>query len=392
MGRQYSSKIHMTVSMLPPALVHLLKLVEVLWHAFSEVGACLDREREALNTFRNALVDPSCVLCSWDQVDDCCKWRGISCDNHTGYVMKLDLHADSVDSRLRGQIHPALLQLKHLRVLDLSSNDFSGSTIPSFLGSMKELGHLDLSLAGFSGRIPHQLGNLHKLVSLHLFSNSGSSADNLWLLTNMTSVEYLGMSFVNTSLATQHWVHAIMNSCPSLVELHLPSCALYFIPPFLSPLNFSSLRVLHIPQNNFNSPIPNWIANISSLISLDLYSNNFSGRAPYQMSQLPNLEELSLGDWNDDLSPDWSVLSQGSWNKLKNPDLILARGSIPESIGNITSLVCLVLRINGSSTIPDGLGRLKRLEHLDLIGELSGCIPASLGDLSSLKTVGSRSE
>ncbi|KAL6011683.1 hypothetical protein ACLOJK_002131 [Asimina triloba] len=182
MGRQSSSITHKaTISMLlPPALAALLKLA-ILWHAFSKVGACSDRERGALNAFRNALIDPSGVLSS-----------GVSCNNHTGYAIKLDLPADGVGSRLSGPIDPALLRLKHLHFLDLSSNDFGGSTIPSFLGSMKELRHLDLSFAELSGRIPHQLGNLSNLVSLDLSFSRDLSSENIWWLTNMSSLEYLG--------------------------------------------------------------------------------------------------------------------------------------------------------------------------------------------------------
>ncbi|MGV8048496.1 hypothetical protein PJP07_30300, partial [Mycobacterium kansasii] len=69
---------------------------------------------------------------------------------------------------LSGRIDPAVVELKHLQLLDLSYNDFYGIPIPQFLGSMKELRHLNLSEAGFSGRIPHQLGNLSKLISLQL--------------------------------------------------------------------------------------------------------------------------------------------------------------------------------------------------------------------------------
>ncbi|KAL6011673.1 hypothetical protein ACLOJK_002121 [Asimina triloba] len=374
-----------------PALA-LLKLV-ILCHAFSsisKVGACLNSEREALSTFREALQDPFGLLSSWDGGDDCCKWSGVSCDNYTGYVSKLDLHREAFsDSILSGQIDPALLQLKHLQFLDLSYNDFNGNSIPKFLGSMEELRHLNLSWAGLTGRIPHQLGKLSKLVSLQLSLNS-LSVDNLLWLANMSSLEYLDMSEANLSLAGQHWVPVIMSSCPSLVELTLIDCDLSFIPPSLPSVNFTSLRALLISFNHFNSAIPKWIANITSLTSLVLSQNMFHGRVPSMISELPNLEELSIGGSDNNEGPDWSDFLEGSWNKLKTIDLFLGHGPIPESIANITSLVSLTVRVEADGgTIPDEiLGRLKNLSRLDFsYCNLTGPIPADLGGLSSLTTL-----
>jgi len=50
--------------------------------------------------------------------------------------------------------------------LDLSGNDFSGSPITKFIGSMKQLTHPLLSEAGFSGSAPGDL------VYLDLSSNA----------------------------------------------------------------------------------------------------------------------------------------------------------------------------------------------------------------------------
>jgi Leucine-rich repeat (LRR) protein len=67
-----------------------------------------------------------------------------------------------------GKLNPSLLDLKYLNYLDLSYNNFSGTQIPKFLGSMESLRYLNLSNAGFGGVIPHQLGNLSNLQYLNL--------------------------------------------------------------------------------------------------------------------------------------------------------------------------------------------------------------------------------
>ena len=70
-----------------------------------------------------------------------------------------------------GKINPSLLDLKHLIYLDLSYNNFGGTHIPKFLGSMGRLRYLNLYQAGFVGLIPHQLGNLSNLQYLNLGNN-----------------------------------------------------------------------------------------------------------------------------------------------------------------------------------------------------------------------------
>ncbi|XP_058076492.1 receptor-like protein EIX1 [Magnolia sinica] len=354
-------------------------------------GSCLDSERKALTTFWKALNDPSNFLSSWDdEASDCCKWTGITCHNITGYVLNLDLN----DLTLSGRIDPAVVELKHLQLLDLGYNAFYGIPIPQFLGSMKELRHLNLSHARFSGRIPHQLGNLSKLISLKLssFPDHTLTAKNLWWLRSLTSLKYLDMSYVNLSMASHDWVH-VMNKYPSLVELRLFGCDLSYISPTLASVNFTSLRILDLNFNNFNSRIPKWIANISSLVSLNLWDNKFDGPVPYQFSQLPNLEELKLGD---SLSANFSQLLEGRWSRIKLLYLSLSNmyGGIPNSIGNIASLVDLELVFNentrGSipraiSPIPAALGGLSSLEMLYLPeNQLNGTIPTNLGQLSNL--------
>ncbi|XWS57027.1 hypothetical protein CRYUN_Cryun09bG0136300 [Craigia yunnanensis] len=53
---------------------------------------------------------------------------------------------------------------------------------------------------------------------------------------------------------------------PYLEELHLPDCALDQVPYSLPFVNFSSILVLDLQENFFNSSLPQWLFNISSIL------------------------------------------------------------------------------------------------------------------------------
>uniref|UniRef100_A0A2N9GSN0 Uncharacterized protein n=1 Tax=Fagus sylvatica TaxID=28930 RepID=A0A2N9GSN0_FAGSY len=146
--------------------------------------------------FKRGLIDPWNALSSWSDQEDCCRWAGVRCDNKTGRVRKL--HVGYYD--LSGEISPKLLELEHLNYLDLSYSNFNCTHIPSFLGSMGRLRHLNLGSARFCGLIPHQLGNLSGLHYLDL-SNSDLYVDNLHWMSNLSSMKYLDMSTVNLNRA-----------------------------------------------------------------------------------------------------------------------------------------------------------------------------------------------
>ncbi|XP_068639556.1 receptor-like protein EIX2 [Aristolochia californica] len=350
----------------------------------SQVG-CSDSERAALTKFKRKLIDPSNVLTSWGDSPDCCQWNGVACHNETGYVVQLDLH----HRNLSGDVDPALTELKHLKYLDLSGNHFDGVKIPEFFGSLKELKHLNISYAGFGGRIPHHLGNLSYLElldvssSLKSYSNymyrynsliysSSLNADSLDWMINMPLLKHLEMNFVNLSIIGSRWFH-VMNSLSSLQILQLRSSYLSDIPPALPFTNLTQLRSLDLSYNQFFSEIPNWFANITTLVSIDLNANKFYGDMSSKFPTLPCLEELHLGS-NYGLTAHLSKLFQGPWKSIKVMFLfdVQLYGELPESIGNLSSLQHLILGvINGNQVIkgiPRQIGHLHNLKGLMLYG------------------------
>ena len=165
----------------------LLTIHPTFCTADSEV-CCIESERHALLNFKQHLTDPSNRLASWATTapdEHCCDWASVVCHNRTGHVLQLHLKTfyplydelttddDQYEAYERsvfgGKINPSLLDLKHLIYLDLSHNDFDGTHIPKFLGSMGSLRYLNLSHARFGRLIPCQLGNLSNLQYLQFF-------------------------------------------------------------------------------------------------------------------------------------------------------------------------------------------------------------------------------
>ena len=89
---------------------------------------------------------------SWKNGTNCCTWSGVTCDKVTGNVIQLNLHC----SQLQGIIHSnsTLFFLPHLRSLDLSFNDFTGSQISPNFARLTSLRHLNLSYSYFVGQVP----------------------------------------------------------------------------------------------------------------------------------------------------------------------------------------------------------------------------------------------
>ncbi|GLT86636.1 hypothetical protein SLE2022_047630 [Rubroshorea leprosula] len=341
---------------------------------------CWEMERNALLKFKEGLKDPSGRLSSWVG-NYCCTWSGVGCNRQTGHVTKLDLrmplansfHSIEIDpeafgfASLQGTISRSLLDLKYLHYLDLSWNNFEPTPIPRFIGSFTKLEYLDLSCASFSGLVPPHLGNLSNLRYLDLSSLDEDYAlvsDLNWIL-GLSSLKFLGLDRANLSFASTNWLPAI-NMLPSLMELHLSSCSLHDIPTSLPIVNFSSIQVIDLSWNHFNSPLPGWLFNTSSLAVLDLSYNDFSGQiAPY-LENLNNMSVLDLG-YNDLSGP--LPISIGNLSSLEILFLSFNQlnGPLPISIGNLSSLEILCLSYNQlNGTIPETIGQLKFLSILDL--------------------------
>ncbi|KAK7315168.1 hypothetical protein VNO77_33701 [Canavalia gladiata] len=327
------------ISMMIPICLKFLQLILIMCLLFEadivcgKGVRCIQREREALLHLKFGFVDKYGMLSSWTGVD-CCQWEGVVCGNLTGHVQNLDLHGNwfAMDEFfISGKINNSLMELKHLKVLNLSWNQFQGSHVPHFIGSLRNLRYLDLSNSDFGGKIPSQFGFLSHLIYLNLGGNSlegsipyqlgnlsllqhldlkGNSLEGVipsqlgslsnlqklylgyggalkidngnhvgghWL-SNLTSLIHLDLSLISNLNNSHGWLQ-IFGKLPKLRELSLSDCSLsdYFILS-LNPFKFnssSSLSVFDLSWNTFtSSTVFEWVSNISSnLVELDLCGN-----------------------------------------------------------------------------------------------------------------------
>jgi Leucine-rich repeat (LRR) protein len=170
---------------------------------------------------------------------------------------------DDTNYYISGDINKPLMelqQLKYLEYLNLSSNDFKGTNIPIFFGSLRNLRYVDLSYCNFGGQIPIQFEALLHLKYLNLFFN------------------------------------------------HLSG----LIPHQLGDL--SNLQFLNLGYNHLEGSIPSQVGNLSNLQYLHLLGNSLNGKIPSQLGKLKNLQKLYLGGYGDStLTIDNENHSGGQW-------------------------------------------------------------------------------
>ncbi|KAK6262330.1 hypothetical protein QUC31_008146 [Theobroma cacao] len=367
--------------------------------------SCIQSERQALLKLKQSFSDSSHCLSSW-KGKNCCMWKGVSCDENNGHVVKLNLRAGSTSwldngSSLRArEVNSYITELRYLKYLDLSGNDFQDSAIPQFFSLMKQLRYLNISDAGFSGSVPQNLGNLTSLRVLDLSTEHRGSTlrvDDIQWISHLVSLQQLGMAGIHLGEARN--LFQVLNMLPSLQSLHLSHCGIHNFHFSRLPINSTfhgSLQRLDLGGNDLGGPVPIALQNMTLLRILDLSYNRFNSSIPNWFGNFKNLIHLNLAGNDFSSTKKGLALILGNMCYLKSLDLSFSQfqDDLIRIYENVTGCVGHDLETLNldysmiSGHIPERLGMLKNLKHLHLYGnQLNGTIPESLGQLSNLETI-----
>ncbi|KAL3650353.1 hypothetical protein CASFOL_006756 [Castilleja foliolosa] len=309
-----------------------------------------------LIVFKSDIQDLDGKLISWNEDDDTpCNnnWAGIKCNPRSNRVSELVLDGFA----LSGKLGRGLLQLKFLKKLSLSRNNFTGSLTLSF-AQLSNLRVLDLSENGFFGPIPNdmfnQCGSL-KSISMGKNKFTGPIPESFASCSSLTSLDLSGNQFSG------------------------------LMPPGLWSL--SGLRSLDLSDNMLEGEIPKGIENLKSLRALSLRNNKLSGEVPDGIGDCLLLRSIDLSR---------NLLSGGLKSKMQRLSLCYNlvvsgnrfTGDVSEWIGEMRSVVTLDLSDNRfSGKIPESLGKLRSLKFLNVSkNALIGNLPEALTNCANLST------
>ncbi|KAL7128800.1 hypothetical protein ABFS83_13G018700 [Erythranthe nasuta] len=354
------------------------------------------------------------VFSSGDKVIKCIeseRGAGVGCSNTTAHVIALRLRY-SLQPVGNNNITYSLLELHHLEILDLSYNDFGGTKIPEFIGSMKRFKRLPASLGEFSelevldigfnllqGTITKSnLTKLHSLKWLDLYSNSLTiqiSPD--W--NPPFQLDVIGLPGSNMGPHFPTWIQTqgnffLLDLSGNGIAGEVPKWFWGLSPP---------LKYLNISHNQISGTIPHFIS--SKLTSIDVSFNNFSGHITLLHPNINTLQlsqnmfsgsisslcttvlhklyllDLSYNQLTGELPNCWENMYQLTFLNLANNSL---SGQIPNTLCSLLRLGVLHMRNNNlSGELPSTLKNCIHLKLIDIGGnKLTGNIPSWIGEFS----------
>ncbi|KAG2308901.1 hypothetical protein Bca52824_028649 [Brassica carinata] len=321
----------------------------------------------------------------------------------------------------------SLFMLHHLRYLDLASNNFSFSSIPSEFGNLFRLEVLSLSSNGLTGQVPSLFSNLSRLTKLSLDHNKITGT--LEPISKLTTLDFLRLSFLKLSYPFDLNLFSSLKSLLvldfsgnsispdslssdsgillNLQKLDLSGCGLTQFPNFLKSLD--NLEVLYLCNNTISGKVPEWMWKLPHLSTVALINNSFTGfegSVEAIVNSSISYLDLALNHFKGPFpNPPHSLISLSAWNNSFTGNIPLSicnrsslhlldlsynkfTGSIPPCLSNFqSSLIVVNLRKNNlEGSLPDLCYDGALLQTLDVgYNRLTGKLPRSLLNCSHLR-------
>ncbi|XP_061981469.1 receptor-like protein 15 [Populus nigra] len=223
------------------------------------------------------------------------------------------------DNDLSGFLPPCLANLTSLQQLDLSFNHLKIPMSLSPLYNLSKLKYFDgLDNEIYAEEDDHSLSPKFQLESIFLSSHGQGAVAFPKFLYHQFSLQSLALTNIQIKGEFPNW---LIENNTYLHDLSLKNCSLS--GPFLLPKNSHvNLSFLSISMNYFQGQIPSEIgARLPGLEALFMSDNGFNGSIPFSLGNISSLEVLDLSN-----------------NSLQ--------GQIPGWIGNMSSLEFLDLSEN----------------------------------------------
>lgn len=243
--------------------------------------------------------------------------------------------------------------LRHLRVVDLSNNNFT--SFPQDIGALRDLEELNLSdNPNLGGNLPDNMDNLRNLKNL-LVANAGLFGNLTDSIGGLDSLQYLDLSN-NTLLGTlpdlggmtnaqelkfgtNFFTGKIPESVGQLQRLQVLDLSVNFLRgeiPFTLG-NVASLIILKLGENanqepfsGFSGELPS-LANVKNLARLELYSNRFTGALPPEWGAMDKLQllDVEFNGITGTIPKEWAGMTSLQELYVSNTDI---EGAVPEDV------------------------------------------------------------
>ncbi|CAI9787446.1 unnamed protein product [Fraxinus pennsylvanica] len=318
---------------------------------------------------------------------------------------------DLSHNQIIGEIPSSLCRFRGLKSLYLSYNSFTGQ-IPRNIGCLSKLEKFYVTENKIDGTIPPSIGNISSLQFLGCVENSilGDIPEELGKLFNL---QMLGFDYNNLTGE----IPPVIFNLSSLVYIAFTDNSLSGRIPATLGMQLPNLEGIYLADNMLEGEIPVSITNASKLKELELSYNFFTGSVPYNLGNLRDLLFLNLAGnrlTNEPKNPELgfmyslvecrmlqflivgnnplngilpdSIQNLSSSIEMFNIENGQIYGQIPTGIGNMSSMLTLVLSGNNlTRNIPSEIGYLKQLQRLYLSNnKLEGHIPVELCNLVDL--------